>query len=259
MSYAAALAIILAASLAAAAATILAQRRVDLDLRRRSHDVGSVVFLQLGTVFAVFLAFAFSQVWSEYNETQIAIDQEVSALHGAAIIASTLPPPADTAILSAQRAYIESVVGQEWPVMAARRAADPGTSGKFVALLREAVNLRLTDPDDRDKKSSILALLAEAHVHRETRLYEAGAGAPAALWSVLIAFTIMMTLFVSLSQIQSERVAVAISACFAAGLVSILVIARLLDYPFEGATALGPADFVALIGKISDLARLPPT
>ncbi len=259
MSYVTALAIIVAASLVAAMATILAQHRVDLELRRRNHDVGSVVFLQLGTVFAVFLAFAFSEVWSAYNETQLAIDQEVSAMHGAAIIASTLPPPADQTILSAQRAYLKSVAYQEWPAMAAYRAADPGTGKKFVALVREAANLRLADPDERDKKSAILSLLAEAHVHRETRIFEAGNGMPVPLWGVLIAFTVMLATFVSLSQIQSEKIAVAVSACFAAGLVSILVIARLLDYPFEGATALSPADFVELIGKISDLARLHPT
>ena len=93
MSYLAAFAIILTAGVVAALATSLNQRHVDIELLRRNHDVGSVVFLQLGTVFAVFLAFAFSEVWSAYNETQLAIDQAVAAMHGAAMIAPTLSPP----------------------------------------------------------------------------------------------------------------------------------------------------------------------
>ena len=37
---------------------------------------------------------------------------------------------------------------------------------------------------------------------------------------------------------------------FAAAITSILVIARLLDYPFEGALAIPPSDFTDLLGKL---------
>jgi hypothetical protein len=74
-------------------------------------------------------------------------------------------------------------------------------------------------------------LLTQAHVHRETRIYEASNGVPVPLWGVLIAFTVMLSIFVTLSQIQNATIAVAISACFAA------------------------TDFIAAIGKISDLAH----
>ena len=53
--------------------------------------------------------------------------------------------------------------------------------------------------------------------------------------------------------IQFRTTVVAIAACFTAGIVSILVIGRLLDYPFEGALALRPMDFIEVIGKISNL------
>ena len=70
---------------------------------------------------------------------------------------------------------------------------------------------------------------------------------------MLIAFTILLALFVSLSAIQHRTTAVTMAACFTVGIVSILVIAKLLDYPFEGALALHPTDFIDVIGKISDL------
>ena len=43
------------------------------------------------------------------------------------------------------------------------------------------------------------------------------------------------------------------ATCFTVGIVCVLVIARLLDYPFEGALALRPTDFSDVIGKVSDL------
>jgi hypothetical protein len=122
-----------------------------------------------------------------------------------------------------------------------------------VVLIQDAANLLLTVPDQQNKKAEILSLLAQAHSQRETRIFQASSGIPVPLWRVLIAFTIILTLFVALSAIQYRTTAVTIAACFTVGIVSILVIARLLDYPFEGALALRPTDFIEVIGKISDL------
>jgi hypothetical protein len=253
MSYAAAVSIILIAAIVAAFATAFIHRRVGIDLRRHHHEVGSVVFLQLGVVFAVLLAFVFSEVWGQYNEAAQAIDLEVSAMHGVALIAATLEPAQANTILAAQRAYLEAVAHQEWPIMARYRTRDVETYHKFEALIQDAANLRLTDPNEQAKKAEILSLLAQAHTQRETRIFQANSGIPVPLWCVLIAFTIMLALFVSLSAIQYRPTAVAIAVCFTTGIVSILVIARLLDYPFEGALALRPTDFIDAIGKISDL------
>jgi Protein of unknown function (DUF4239) len=253
MSFTAAVSTILIAGVVAAFATVLIQRRIGIDLRRHHHDVGSVVFLQLGVVFAVLLAFVFSEAWGEYNEAAQSIDLEVSAMHGVGMIAATLEPAQANTILAAERAYLEAVAYHEWPIMARNRTEDVETDHKLEVLIQDAANLRLTDPDQQDKKAEILSLLAQAHTQRETRVFQASSGIPIPLWCVLIAFTIMLALFVSLSAIRHRTIAVTIAACFTVGVVSILVIARLLDYPFEGALALRPTDFIGVIGKISDL------
>src|SRR5579884_994860 len=80
----------LAVVLVSGALSWLIRTRVNLDALRRHHEVGSAVFLQLGVVYAVLLAFVFIQVWDQYNEAASAIDQECGALHGAAMLASTL-------------------------------------------------------------------------------------------------------------------------------------------------------------------------
>ncbi len=253
MGYGAAISIILIASIAAAVATLFIQRSVKIDIRRDHREVGSVVFLQLGVVFAVLLAFVFSEAWGEYNEAAQAIDLEVSAMHGVAMIAATLDPEQAKTILTAERAYLESVVYSEWPVMARSRTEDVETDLKLQVLIQAVANLRLPDPGQRDKKAEMLSLLAQAHTQRETRIFQASSGIPIPLWTVLIAFTLILTLFVSLSDIKYRTTAVAIAACFAAGISSILVLARLLDFPFEGSLALPPTDFVGVIGKVSDL------
>jgi hypothetical protein len=53
----------------------------------------------------------------------------------------------------------------------------------------------------------------------------------------------LLSLIVSFSGIKCKAKAVAMAACFTVGIVSVLVIARLFDYPFEGELALRPTDF----------------
>jgi hypothetical protein len=252
MSYSAAILIIAGAALLAALTTVIMQGFVAIDFRRKHHDVGSTVFLQLGVIFAVQLAFVFSEAWGEYNQAAAAINLEVGAMHGVGMIAATLPPAQAHAILTKEQNYLQSVVDDEWAVMAAHRTEHPGTDLKLQALLQEVANLNVSD-DQREKKAEMLSLLAEAHAQRETRIFQANSGIPGALWWVLIAFTIMLGLFVSLSGVPYRTTAAAISACFAAGIASILVVARLLDYPFEGALSLHSTDFREVIDKIKVL------
>lgn len=253
MTYTAAISIIVLAGAAAAFATGFLHHITEFDLRRHHHDVGSVVFLQLGVVFAVLLAFVFNEVWSEYNESAQAIDSEISAMHGVAMIAATLEPAQAKAILGQEKAYLESVVQREWPMMVQNRKSDPATSHKFLVLLQGAARLRLTEPHQQDDQTEILSLLAQAHGQREARIFQANNGIPGPLWCALIAFTIVLSLFVSFSGIKYRVTAVAMAASFTVGIVSILIIARLLDYPFEGDLALRPDGFIDVTGKVSDL------
>jgi hypothetical protein len=253
MSYFAAIASIVMATLLAAFATWVCHRFVNVEHRRRHHDVGSVVFMQLGVVFGVLLGFVFSEVWTEYDEASKAINFEVGALHGAAILAATLPPDHARQVLSAEQAYIESVVNDEWPVMARQRTEFAKTDDLLKRLLQSVVVLRPGDSQGDVRKGAILSLLTDAHKQRETRIYQAANGIPPPLWSVLIGLTAMLALFVSLSAIENTATAFAVSASFTAGTTSILMLARLLDFPFEGALALPPTDFAHVAAKVSAL------
>lgn len=113
--------------------------------------------------------------------------------------------------------------------------------------------MQAADSDTQSKKEQILSLLAQAHGQRETRIFQASNGIPVALWWVLISFTALLTVFVSFSSIPYRSTVILLGICFSAGVVSILVVARLFDYPFEGGLALKPTDFAEVLGKIAGL------
>lgn len=123
MSFAAALAFIAITAIAAAAAAYLVWRLLDLGVCRRHHEVGNPIYLQIGVVFAVMLAFVFNEVWGEYNLAAQAINGECGALHGAAMLAHDLPNGEGRGVEQAILNYSKVVIATEWGALARRKPA----------------------------------------------------------------------------------------------------------------------------------------
>ena len=70
---------------------------------------------------------------------------------------------------------------------------------------------------------------------------------------MLIGLELILIAFVVLSGLRYWASAALVSGIFAASVSSILVVARLLDYPFEGALALHPHDFLEVTNKVVGL------
>ena len=186
MSYTELGGLVLGTGLLAAFTCALLHRIIHRDAFRRYHEVGYAVFLQLGVIFAVLLAFVFNNVWSDYNAASQAINRECASLHGIAILGDRLPPPARDMMLRDLHAYLTTVIDREWPDMQRRKESRVASTG-FQSLWQmiETVNL---DHADTQIRSQLLTLLAAAHQSSETRLFQMTQSVPGLIWSVLIVF-----------------------------------------------------------------------
>jgi uncharacterized protein YbaA (DUF1428 family) len=252
MSYAEAVLVIVLVAIAAVVATSFVRRALGLDLRRRQHEVGNPVYLQIGVVFAVLLAFVFNEVWGEYNAAAEAINGECGALHGAAMLAHDLPDGQGQGVMKAIRNYAEVVINVEWPTLEQRKES-PEAVNAFVAIVDAAGRLNTTRPTDQTIQGQILSLLAQAHAYRETRLFQANQGLPVVIWIVLSFYAFILVTFVLFAGVESRAGHLLFSAVFATSVVLVLIVLRMLDYPFEGALTLNKSDFVNTIQRINML------
>lgn len=244
--------IVLGAGVVAGALSWLTRRIVPLESLRRHHEVGGAVFLQLGVVFAVLLAFVFNGVRTGYGVAAQAINQECGSLHGVAILADSLPEPGRASVLDGLRDYLATVIDQEWPRMA-RGHKSLAASTRFRAAWTAAIRVAPTAPGVAAVRSEMLAQMAMAHQSRETRLYQMTRSLPDLIWVMLISFTVVLTGFLLAFGIENIWSQLAFTAIFAAALAFVLVIIRLLDLPFEGALRLPPGDFVATLHEVVQL------
>jgi hypothetical protein len=255
VTYFGAVAIVIASAAVAGVASLVVSRAAPFELRRSFHPVGAQVFLQLGVMFAVLLAFVFSEVWGEYNTAAQAIDGECSALHSASMLARTFPSHAGRPLNRAIVIYAATVIDKEWPLMA-KRQHSLEASHDFRRILEAAAGLDPSQPGEISVHSRILALLSDAHAQRETRLLQVGLGLPGAMWTVLILLSLSLIGLVLFAAIDRPA-HVVLAGGFAACLVMVLLLVAMIDFPFEGSLALGKDDFVKLQSEVSALVAEP--
>jgi hypothetical protein len=168
------------------------------------------------------------------------------------MLAHSLPDakgePLERAILT----YTQAVIAIEWPAMAQRERSSE-TAEDLRAALELAAHLDVTRPNDVAVQSEILALMAEAHARRESRIFQMSLGLPTVMWVVLIINALVLIWFVLVAGVESPAVQIMFAGAFTGGTVSVLVLVRMLDYPFEGALTLNNADFAKLIGEVAKL------
>jgi hypothetical protein len=252
MSYTAALLVVFFIAIGAAAATVIARRALDIDVRRQHHEVGNPVYLQIGVVFAVLLAFVFSEVWGEYNIAAQAINGECGALHGASLLAHGLPDQQGQGVERAILNYTQTVIDKEWAALA-HRDVSPEAVSAFEVAVQAAAHLNIARPGDAAVQSQMLALLAQAHAFRETRAFQATRGLPVVIWLVLASYALVLVVFVLFAGVESIVGHLLFTVTFAVSVALVLILVRMLDYPFEGALALSNADFVATLAHVRSL------
>jgi hypothetical protein len=256
VSYLSAVLIVLLFAGAAALVSLMVNRLVTRETRSKHYEVGVQVFLQLGVMFSVLLAFVFNEVWSEYNTAAQAINGECGALHGASILASSLPDHAGQPLNQAIKVYVATVVHKEWPLMVERRQSQQAIQD-FRRILDMAAQLSSPRPGGGPAvQNQVLSLLSAAHSYRETRAFQITQCLPVAMWIVLEVLAFLLIALVQMSTVEGVS-HMLFASVFTACTVMVLVLVRMLDFPFEGATRLPDTDFVRLLGQVSSLMSGP--
>src|SRR5262245_11519953 len=243
--------LVLGTGLVAAFICALLHRIVHHDRFRRYHEVGYAVFLQLGVIFAVLLAFVFNNVWSGYNIASQAIDSECASLHGIAILSDRLPSPDREAILNDLRAYLTVVTDREWADMQRRKENQPARAR--LQSLWQTVETVKTDAADNQIRGQLLTLLAAAHQSRETRLFQMTQGVPALIWGLLILFASALIGCMLVFAAEASISKAVLVGVFASSLTLALLTVRILDFPFESALQLSSQDFNNTLEKVDRL------
>jgi len=212
-------------------------QRIEVRARRSCHEVGIAVFLQVGVIYAVLVAFVFNEVWTQFNEAEQAVQIECADMMGVAQRSVNLPGNLGQAVLRDVTAYLTSVRDDEWLRMRQRRFSH--STGQLASILFHDVEaIDPNTPAIAASRDRMLALAGDAYNQRQVRIFQLKSNVPTFLWALLTTSGTILTLFVVFSGLEHSLVHAAITGVFAAFLVSILVSIHMLDYPFEGSISI---------------------
>jgi hypothetical protein len=222
----------------------LVARFTPRDIRLAHNDRAGFILAVIGVVYAVLLAFVAIGTWERFNQAEARSYEESEALATVYRNSESFP---DAAPLRAMlRAYVRSVIGDEWPRM--RRGERGRASNSLLeAADRYVRHLPVGSVAAQDVHGQMLSAMDTALADRETRLTIDFIGINSIMWIVLVAgayITVSFTYLFGFERTVMQQLMIG-GLSLTIGLVLFLVVG--LDYPFRGSIAVGPDAFRDLL------------
>jgi len=201
----------------------------------------------LFTMTSLVLAFSLVQADINYRQAEAAVSTEAARLDQLDRLLTRYGNEAAQQVRPLLRAYVLSIVEDEWPIM------HPEVSSDKTRVAFATVSRRILAIDPAPGRQSLifaemlksLDAIAES---RATRFNMLGVSLPGIYWAVVL-FALAMLTFVNCT-IQQTPFRATLLAAQAAVLGAFVGFVFVMDQPFKGQSAIGPDVFTQVIARI---------
>jgi hypothetical protein len=211
------------------------------DRARAFKAISPGILPPLAIIFALLVAFLASQVWSEAERANAAINREASSLRAVILLAVAFPGEPEARLHHLIHDYVQDAVTQEWPAMAHQDA----TLAIAPAQLAEALRLTLSLSPQRQgqvtAQREMVVSLQSAFDARRQRIILSRSSINWVKWTVLLVQAGLNLLAIALVHSDNRAANRIILAVFATGVgIAVLLIAS-HSRPFTGEISVRPA------------------
>jgi uncharacterized protein DUF4239 len=194
----------------------------------------------LGILFALFMAFTASQVWSDNEKANLVVDREASALRSVVILAAAFPGESETRLRSLIRSYVGDAVAQEWPMMAHGAATLQVIPYSLAEALHHTIALTPSSQGQQTAQREITTALENALDARRQRIIISQSQVNLVKWLCLGLQAFCMLLAIAMVH-SDDRLASAITmGLFGIGVAAFLLLILAYDRPFTGELSVRP-------------------
>lgn len=209
----------------------------------KNNEVAGFKFATIGVIYAVLLGFAIVSVWEKFSEAELLVLREAGASATLYRLSSGNEPEA-IETRGALHAYLQAVLDDEWPDMAAGRESREAADAMGALY---ATAMRLADNRSLAVGVEILKELGAITEARRGRLYLAAGVLPPALWAMLICGALVTVGFTYFFAMENLRAQTAMTGALALIVFLGLYVIVSYDHPFAGSVSVDPHPFRALI------------
>jgi hypothetical protein len=225
----------------------LVETFTSLEIRTAHNDRAGFILAVIGVIYAVLLAFVAIGVWERFQVAEARSYEEAGAI--ATIYRDAQSFPQAGRLRATLRAYLHSVINDEWPQM--RRGEKSHMSDALLeAADHDVRHLPVPSGGLLNVHAQMLSAMDVAFADRQTRLTIDFIGINGLLWAILIVgayLTVAFTYFFGFDRTIMQQLMIG-GLSLMVGLVLFLVIA--MDYPYRGSIAVDPEAFRALLENL---------
>ena len=216
-------------------------------LTRPLHSIQGIVAPFFGAVailFALLTGFLANDISDRDRLAQRTVQTEAGELRNVHTL-SVASVSDMQSIRAALKAYVTSIVSEEWPAMNTERPSS-NTEAAYDALLREVSQPGLSKASGQAVHAALLNAAVRAGTARNVRLALASDHTNDLKWLVVIVLSLFTQVAIGLVHLDKPRAFVASLTIFASAVLVTLGIIAMQEYPFAGAFRISPAPIAAL-------------
>ena len=235
----------------ATAAIYLVVTVLSVGERARSFKAVSPGMLPpLGVLFALFVAFAASQVWSDNDKANSAVDHEASALRSVVILAAVFPGEPETRLRSLIRSYVGDAVAQEWPMMARGTATLHVIPYSLAEALQLTLALTPSSQGQQTAQREITTALENALDARRQRIVISESEVNWVKWLCLGLLAACSLIAIAMVHSDNRLTSAITMALFGIGVAASLLLIVAYDRPFTGELSVRPDPLLQVMPEL---------
>ena len=242
---------VLGAAVLSAIIVVITRRFGSEEVGEKNLGAGGSVFSIVAGLHAVLAAFILISLFDASNNAEEQVQKEANALVAVNWSSDSLPEPVKSKVDQLIRAYVSTVVDEEWSHM--REGEDVGNQGwTTLNQLRDAIATAAPDGGwQEDRKAEAANQLWEVYQARQERLDAAGNGVNPVVWLALLIGTGLSLLFPYLFGGPTLTSQLLITITLSSTLVLLLFAIYQLQNPFSGGVQIQPDAFSATLDRLS--------
>jgi len=204
------------------------------------------IYNAMGVVFSLVFAFVTVLVWQNYNGVSDTVAKEASTLNNVYRVFSAFPPEIDKTGKAQVRAYVKTVINEEWPLLSKNEFSLQAYK-ELTTLEDFVVRIKPKNMGESNAHQQLLHLTLQATELRRSRIYNARFALAPPAWIGLASSLMVFLIFSCLFQMKSQKIHILLIAFLGLTVVGILYFLVLFIHPFLGPLAITPEPFNGLI------------
>jgi hypothetical protein len=227
---------------------------VAVHLLTSHHEVAFPIFLQIGVIYAVMLAFIFSMVLNDINDAYTEVKIETTNILTLAQLAPGFPDEVRQMIDEGLLNYTKTVIEREWPKMA-KHQEEHQVSVILDALQKIYLNFNPKTIREQVIYESSLEHLAKLHENRRLRIFTASQPRlenPIILLTMLGLIVISISYFFGMHRLWAQMI---LTGALIFTITSILMVIFTLSNPFAGKFGISTEVFENALVRLHEVIR----